>query len=73
MRSKNTRKDIADRLKKAREKAGYASAKNFCQKNVLPLDPYLTHEKGEMPIGSSKALRYCKLLRLSLHELLVGD
>ena len=73
MRSKNTRKDVAARLKQAREKAGYASAKDFCQKNGLSLEIYLTHERGEIPIGSSKALRYCRLLRLSLHELLVGD
>lgn len=68
-----TRQSTAARLKQAREKAGYLSAADFCEKNQLSLAPYLACEQGEMVIKSSQAARYCRLLNISLHWLLLGE
>jgi hypothetical protein len=67
------RKEVAARLKRAREKAGYDSAESFCEKNKLSLDQYALYEKGKLPIKTSQAMKYCKLLRISLQWLLIGD
>ena len=69
----NLRKEAAARLKQAREKAGYLSPEDFCQKNELALALYLAHENGKLPIKSLQAQHYCKLLRVSLPWLLLGD
>jgi ribosome-binding protein aMBF1 (putative translation factor) len=71
--STNTRQEIATRLKQAREKAGYMSAEDFCEKNQLILASYRAFEQGDMPIKSSQAARYCKLLNISLYWLLLGE
>ena len=68
-----TRQSIAARLKQAREKAGCPSAEYFCEKHQLPLAPYLACEQGEMVIKSLQAARYCRLLNISLHWLLLGE
>ncbi len=68
----NARQEIAARLKQAREKAGYLSAKDFCEKNQLPFS-YIAFEQGKTAIKSSHAARYCKLLTISLHWLLLGE
>ena len=67
------RKNIAERLKQARENAGYHSAEDFCQKNHLCLDRYLSHENAKLRIETSYAMDYCKLLNISLAWLLVGN
>ncbi len=72
MSTTNARKEIAARLKQARERAGYFSAKDFCEKNQLP-SSYIALEKGEIAIKSSHVARYCKLLTISLHWLLLGE
>jgi len=68
-----TRQEIAARLKQAREKAGYSSVEDFCEKNQLPFTSYVAFERGETVIKSSQAARYCKLLNISLHWLLLGE
>ncbi len=67
----NARKEIAARLKQACEKVGYFSAEDFCEKNKLP-SSYIDLEQGEIAIKFSHAIRYCKLLTISLHWLLLG-
>ncbi len=37
MSTVNVRQEMVARLKQARKKAGYSSAKDFCKKNQLPL------------------------------------
>lgn len=68
-----TRQSIATRLKQACEKAGYLSAEDFCKKNQLSLPLYLAYEQGKAVIKFSQAVRYCRLLNISLHWLLLGE
>jgi transcriptional regulator with XRE-family HTH domain len=66
------RKEIGDRLKQAREKAGFVLAKDFCDKHKFALDLYLSYEKGDVPVKASQVLKYCKILRVTLQWLMVG-
>ncbi len=66
------RKEIASRLRQARENAGYMSAENFCETNGFSAKDYLRHENGNRPIKASQAISYCRLLRISLHWLMIG-
>lgn len=66
------RKEIASRLRQARENAGYMSAENFCESNGFSTKDYLRHENGNQSIKASQAISYCRLLRISLHWLMIG-
>ncbi len=70
---KEVRKTIANRLKNARIAAGFNSIEDFCQKNNLNLSKYQKHENAVTPLKASYALRYGKLLGVSLQELIIGD
>jgi hypothetical protein len=72
MLSEKVREIIAARLKLARIKAGYVSAKDFCEKNKLVHDKYRQYEEGQIPLKVSQAKLYCRLLKTSLQELIVG-
>lgn len=67
------KKEMGQRLKKAREDAGYLTPEEFCSKNNLPLELYLQHEKGTKGIKASNAKQYCKLLSISLDMLIIGE
>jgi len=67
------RKEIAERLQQARVTAGYTSAEDFCEKNNLCLKDYQRHEEGNLVLRASQAMRYCELLSISLHKLMLGD
>ncbi len=67
------REEIATRLKQARINAGFESVENFCQKNGLAMPQYSAHEDGSKSLKASQAMQYCKLLRVSLHWLILGD
>lgn len=67
------RKEIATRLKEAREKAGYESAKSFCEIRHVPFKDYLNHEEGKTIMRASQAMHYCNLLNIPLNWLMVGD
>lgn len=78
MHKKMTRQEkvqlaISLRLKQARIAAGYKEPNDFCNKYKLPIINYLEHESGEEPIKLSSALTYCKLLKISLRWLLLGE
>ena len=66
------RQEIGTRLKQARENAGYVSAKEFCQKNNLPLSPYLASEKGEAVINALQLLEYSQKLQVSMSWVVLG-
>lgn len=70
---KAIRQAIAGRLKKAREQAGYSSAALFCEKHNLPLERYLGHEEAQLMLNASAAMKYSRLLGVSLKTLLIGD
>ncbi|MCC2667018.1 MAG: hypothetical protein K0S63_934 [Gammaproteobacteria bacterium] len=66
------RKEIGMRLQQARENAGYISAKEFCQRNNLSLEPYFAYEKGESVIKISQLLSYSERLQVSVSWLILG-
>lgn len=67
------RKEIAMRLQQAREAAGFKTVEDFCQAHQLSLKNYSRHEAGTMILRASQAIRYCELLKISLHWLMLGN
>lgn len=67
------RKEIADRLKIARIKAGYKTPDDFCLKLELNCQEYKRHEAGEISLRASRAIQYCEYLHISLHWLMLGE
>lgn len=72
-RQQHLHSEVAQRLKAAREAAGYATEEEFCDKNNLALETYLKHEAGEIPIKLSYGLKYAKLLGISFSSLMLGE
>lgn len=66
------RKEIASRLRRARENAGYGSAEGFCETYGILVNDYFRHESGSQSIKASQAILYCRLLKVSLHWLMIG-
>lgn len=58
--------EIADILKKARINAGYATAKEFAQKNNLPIATYYQHESGKRIPKLNSIQHYCYLLNVNM-------
>ncbi len=67
------RKEIAERLKTARENAGYKTAAEFCNEKHLPLEEYLRYENAKISIIASHAVKYCAALKISLYHLMIGS
>ncbi len=63
-------KTFGDRLRKAREKAGYASAQKFA--GVLGLEPhtYRKYERGDAEPNLDVLTRICELLDVTPNHLL---
>lgn len=72
-RQKNNQQIIGSRLKQAREAAGYQNMHEFCHQHKLSIVTYPMHESGELPMKLSEAMHYCKLFKISLQWLLLGD
>jgi transcriptional regulator with XRE-family HTH domain len=70
--AKALRKEIGRRLKQAREKAGYVSPDEFCERNNLSLASYWAFEAGETSIKISCLLDYSKKLQVSVSWLILG-
>lgn len=64
--------DSAERLKEAREKSGYTSAKSAAEAMGIALATYIQHENGTRGYPASKAQRYAKFFRTSPEWLLYG-
>lgn len=62
----------ADRLKLAREKAGYRHAKDAAEAMGIPVATYTQHENGGRGFPSSRADRYAKFFRVTPEWLLYG-
>ncbi|MDF3055120.1 MAG: hypothetical protein K0Q74_1027 [Gammaproteobacteria bacterium] len=67
------RKQVADRLKKARQSAGYKTAKSFCTEHNIDLKQYLKQEEGKAAIKASHAVLYARCLNVSLFWLMLGE
>ncbi|MBI6628347.1 LexA family transcriptional regulator [Pontibaca salina] len=64
---------IYDRLKEAREKAGYETAADAAGAFGWPYPTYAAHENGSRGFRAETAQRYAKAFRVTAHWLLYGD
>jgi phage repressor protein C with HTH and peptisase S24 domain len=62
----------ADRLKDARVRAGYETAKQAAEALGVPVTTYVSHENGQRGYPASKAHKYAKFFRVSPEWLLFG-
>jgi transcriptional regulator with XRE-family HTH domain len=67
------REEVAERLRRAREAAGFDSPVEFAARADVNLNTYYSHENGNRPIGEIVALHYAKFLNISPSVLLYGD
>ncbi|MFC5736924.1 XRE family transcriptional regulator [Sinirhodobacter huangdaonensis] len=63
---------IADRLREARERAGYAVATDAARRFGWATPTYLAHENGSRGIKPEKAREYARAFRVSAEWLLLG-
>jgi DNA-binding XRE family transcriptional regulator len=66
------REEKAERLRRARVKAGFKSRLKAAQAAGVSADTYKAHETGRHDFDSSRALRYAQLFGVSLNWLLAG-
>ena len=64
---------VHERLKKAREAAGYASAADFARAEGVGEATYRHHENGNRGLRLHQAERYARALRVDLGWLLTGE
>jgi SOS-response transcriptional repressor LexA len=62
----------ADRLRAARLKAGYDTAKGAAEAMGVTVSTYIQHENGSRGFPASRAARYAKFLRVAPEWLLYG-
>ena len=67
------REEIAERLKQARKNSGFSSGESFCNSAGLTVSEYINHETGRTALKASQAMRYCRLLHITLHWLMFGE
>lgn len=61
-----------DRLKQARERAGYSSAKGAAEAMGVPVPTYIQHENGARGFPAARAERYARFFRVAPEWLLYG-
>jgi SOS-response transcriptional repressor LexA len=64
--------EVAKRLKEARERAGYTSAKSAAEAMGVPVATYIQHENGARGIPADRAARYGRFFRVAPEWLLYG-
>lgn len=64
--------DSSNRLREAREKSGYSSAKAAAEAMNIPVATYIQHENGVRGFPASKADRYARFFRTTPEWLLYG-
>jgi SOS-response transcriptional repressor LexA len=62
----------AERLKQARVKSGYSSAKAAAEAMGVPVATYVQHENGARGIPAARAERYARFFRITPEWLLYG-
>lgn len=67
------KKQIAQRLKKARISAGYKRAKDFCDAHNITYPTYIHHEGGDQGIKHEALEKYARLLGVSVAWLMTGE
>jgi SOS-response transcriptional repressor LexA len=63
---------MSDRLRQARERAGYPSAKAAAEAMNVPVATYIQHENGTRGFSPSRAERYGRFFRVTPEWLLYG-
>jgi len=63
----------AERLRSARQKAGYESAKSAAEAMGVPVATYIQHENGVRGFPATRADRYAKFFRVQPEWLLYGQ
>lgn len=63
---------ICERLKRARQEAGYATAKSFSERNNVKISTYALHEAGTRSMSFEIIEHYSKLLDINASWLLTG-
>ncbi len=64
--------EASERLRQAREKASYSSAKSAAEAMGIPVATYIQHENGVRGFPATKAQRYGKFFRVAPEWLLYG-
>jgi transcriptional regulator with XRE-family HTH domain len=64
--------DASERLKRAREKSGYSSAKAAAEAMGVSVPTYIQHENGTRGYPASRAARYARFFRVKPEWLLYG-
>jgi SOS-response transcriptional repressor LexA len=62
----------SERLKEARERAGYLSAKSAAEAMGVPVATYIQHENGSRGVPPDRAARYGRFFRVAPEWLLFG-
>lgn len=65
--------DASERLKQARARSGYLSAKSAAEAMGVPVPTYIQHENGVRGFPASRAQRYAKFFRVTPEWLLYGS
>lgn len=65
--------DMGNRLKQAREAAGYPSARAAATQKGWKISTYSAHENGQNEFGPDEARRYSKAFKVTAGYLLTGD
>lgn len=66
-------KEIHERLRQAREKAGFKSASQAAHSLGVEVPTYLAHENGSRGVTAAAAEKYSKRFRVNLAWLLTGE
>lgn len=68
----SSKSDICQRLKQARLAAGFPTAKEFAEKNLLKISTYTLHEAGTRQMSLEVIDQYATLLQININWLLTG-
>ena len=66
-------KEISNRLKSARQRAGFRSARSFAMTHKIPYVTYSQHEAGSRRLNPDTLLKYATLLHVSPAWVLSGE
>ena len=65
--------DASERLREAREKSGWHSAKAAAEAMGIPVATYIQHENGTRGFPADRAVRYARFFRVTPEWLLYGS
>lgn len=65
--------NASERLKQAREKSGWQSAKSAAEAMGVPVATYIQHENGTRGFPADRAIRYARFFRVTPEWLLYGS